>query len=94
MPIRRYLQNEAVFTPEAISAMNKALADTVEILGIGSDEIKRQTIAKFIIWLAQEEDSLDADALRDGAVTALGGIEYRDIPVSRQSSELSRDLLK
>lgn len=92
MPIRRYLQNEAVFTPDALAAMNKALADTAEILGIGGDEIKRQAIARFIVRVAQEDDSLDADALRDRAVTALGGIAYRN--VSRQSSELSRDLLK
>jgi hypothetical protein len=39
MPIRRYV-GEGVFTPKAISEMSKALADTAEILGVGSDEKK------------------------------------------------------
>jgi hypothetical protein len=59
--------------------MSKALEATVEILGIGRDEAKRRGVAKFIIRLAREDDSLDAKALRDRAVEALGGVAYRDI---------------
>ena len=33
MPIRRYVE-EGVFTPQALSAMSKALEATTEILGI------------------------------------------------------------
>jgi hypothetical protein len=76
MPIRRYVKNGAVFTPQALSAMGKALEATTETLGIGSDEAKRQVVARFIIRLAQEDESLDAAALRDRAVAALGGVAY------------------
>ena len=76
MPIRRYVQEGAVFTPQALSAMSQALTDTVEILGIGSEEAKRRDVARFIIRLMQEDGSLDAITLRDRAVAALGGIAY------------------
>jgi hypothetical protein len=59
--------------------MGKALQATTEILGIGSDEAKRQVVAKFLIRLAQEDGSLDATTLRDKAVVALGGVAYRDM---------------
>jgi hypothetical protein len=75
MPIRRYV-DEGVFSSEALSAMGKALEATTETLGIGNDETKRRAVAKFIIRLAQEDDSLDAAALRDRTVTALGGVAY------------------
>ena len=76
MPIKRYLKNGAVFTPQALLAMGEAFKATTEILGIDSDETKRQAIAKFIIRLAQDHGSLDAEALRDRAVAALGGVAY------------------
>jgi hypothetical protein len=79
MPIKRYVEEGVVFKPEALSAMNKALTDTVETLGFGSDAIKRQVVAKFIIRLAQEDGSLDAMTLRDRAVAALGGVAYLDL---------------
>jgi hypothetical protein len=79
MPTRRYLQKAVVFTPQALSAMGQALQATTEILGIGSDELRRQAIAKFLIRLAQEGGSLDATTLRDKAVVALGGVAYRDM---------------
>ena len=56
--------------------MSKALEATTEILGIESEEAKRQAVAKFIIRLAQHDASLDAEALRDRAVKALGGVAY------------------
>jgi hypothetical protein len=46
-------------------------------LGLRSDERKRQAVAKFIIRLAQEAGNLDAAALRDRAVAAVGGAAYR-----------------
>jgi hypothetical protein len=46
--------------------------EAAEALGIDSDEIKRQAVAKLIIWLAQEDNRLDAAALRDRAVAAFG----------------------
>ena len=86
MPIRRYV-DEGVFSSEALSAMGKALEATTETLGIGNDETKRRAIAKFIIRLAQEDDSLDAAALRDRTVTALGGVAYCALPGIPQPSD-------
>jgi hypothetical protein len=74
MPIRRYLEQGVVFTPEALSSMGKALEETTEILGISSIEANRRDVARFIIRLAQEDDTLDAAALRDRTVAALGGV--------------------
>ena len=76
MPIRRYMQKGTVFTPQALSAMSQALTDTVEILGIGSNEAKRRDLARFIIRLMQQDGSLDAITLRDRAIAALGGVAY------------------
>ena len=86
MPIRRYLEKGVVFTPQALSAMSKALEATTEILGVEGDEAKRQAIAKFIIRLAREDDSLDAAELRDKAVAALGGVAYLAIVQALQRS--------
>jgi hypothetical protein len=79
MPIRRYVE-EGVFTPQALSAMSTALEATMEILGLGGDEAKRGAVARFIIRLAREDDSLDAAELRDRAVAALGGVAYLAVP--------------
>jgi hypothetical protein len=86
MPIRRYVKNGVVFTPQALSSMGKALEETTQILGINSDEAKRRDVARFIIRLAQDDDRLDADALRDRAVAALGGVAYSALPGISQSS--------
>ena len=86
MPIRRYLEKGVVFTPQALSAMSKALEATTEILGIEGDEAKRQAVAKFIIRLAREDDILDAAELRDKAVAALGGVAYLAIVQALQRS--------
>jgi hypothetical protein len=75
MPIRRYVE-EGVFTPQALEAMSKALVATTAILGVEGDEAKRQVVARFIIRLAREDDSLDTGELRDKAVAALGGVAY------------------
>ena len=76
MPIRRYVEKGVVFTPQALSAMSKALKATTEILGIEGDEAKRQTVGRFIVRLAREDASLDAAELRGKALAALGGVAY------------------
>jgi hypothetical protein len=93
MPIRRYVEKGVVFTPQALSAMSKALEATTEILGVEGDEAKRQAVARFIVRLAREDASLDAAELRDKAVAALGGVAYLAIaqvprpPKPRPSAE-------
>jgi hypothetical protein len=77
--IMRYLKKGFVFTPKALFAMGQAMKATAETLEIGSNETERRSVAKFLIRLAQEDDSLDAIALRDRAVAALGGVAYCDI---------------
>ena len=86
MPIRRYVEKGVVFTPRALSAMSKALDATTEILGIEGDEAKRHAVARFIIRLAREDNSLDAAELRDKAVAALGGVAYLAIAQAPQPS--------
>ena len=72
MPITRYVEQGIAFTPQALAEMSKALEGATEALGIDSDEIKRQAVAKLIIRLAQEDNRLDAAALRARAVAAFG----------------------
>ena len=79
MPIKRYLERGVVFSPKTLSDMGQALVATAEVLGVGGDEKKRETVARFIIRLAQEDGSLDATALRDKALAALGGVSYTDM---------------
>ena len=85
MPIRRYVEKGVVFTPQALSAMSKALEATTEILGIGRDEAKRQVVARFIIRLAKEDPEVGSAALRDKALAALGGVTYRAPAESAQA---------
>jgi hypothetical protein len=81
------LRGEGVFTPQALSAMSKALEATTKILGIEGDEARRRAVARFIIRLARKDDSLDAVELRDEAVAALGGIAYLAVlPVPKASN--------
>jgi hypothetical protein len=70
-----------------LSAMSRALEHTAAILGIVSDEKRRQAVARFIIRVAKEDDSLNAAALRDRAVVALGGVAYSDLAAKSQTSE-------
>ena len=86
MPIGRYVEKGVVFTPQALSAMSKALEATTEILGIEGDEAKRQTVGRFIVRLVREDASLDAAELRDKAVAALGGVAYLAIVQALQRS--------
>jgi hypothetical protein len=86
MPIRRYVEDGRVFAPRELSEMSKALEAATDALGFGSDDAKRQAIAKFIIRLAQEERDLDAETLRDRTVIALGGVAYSAIPAMPKPS--------
>ena len=86
MPIKRYVEKGVVFDPQALAVMGKALEETSQILAIDGDEKKRQTVAKFIIRLAQEDSNLDATALRDRAVAALGGVAYSALCASQTSN--------
>jgi hypothetical protein len=88
MPIRRYVE-EGVFTPQALETMSEAMEATTEILGIDGDEAKRRAVARFIIRLAREDDSLDAAELRDKAAAALGGVAYLATPPVPQPSNPS-----
>jgi hypothetical protein len=90
MPIKRYVEKGVVFAPQALSAMSRALEETTQVLGIEGDENQRQIVARFIISIAQEDDNLDAAALRDRAVAALGGVAYTALcGASQQTSNLS-----
>ena len=52
MPIKPYLKHGAVFTPEALAVMGKAFDRAATALGIDHNELKRKTVAQFIIELA------------------------------------------
>jgi hypothetical protein len=69
--------------------MSRALVEMTEILGIEGEEKQRQAVARFIIRLAREDASLDVAALRDRAVTALGGVAY-SIPGNPRPSPISQ----
>ena len=73
MPIKPYLKHGAVFTPEALAVMGKAIDRAATALGIDHNESKRETVAQFIIELALSRKDLDATALCDQAIAALGG---------------------
>ena len=68
MPIRRYLSESAVFEPEAIAAMSKALDEACIALHVSSGDIHgRMTVATRIIDLASN-GVIDAKALRERVV--------------------------
>jgi hypothetical protein len=86
MPIRSYVEKGVVFTPQSLSSMGKALEETTKILGMEGEE-QRQAVARFVIRLAGEDDSLDAMALRDRAVEALC---VRPLPAPMRHSAVKR----
>ena len=67
MPIRRYLNDPAVFEPEAINAMSKALDEACEVLQINGQSKDREIIATRIIDLARN-GVVDTNALRDRVI--------------------------
>jgi hypothetical protein len=91
MPIKRYVEKGVVFAPQALSAMSRALEETTEILGIRRDEKQRETVARFIINIAQRDGDLDATAMRDTAVAALGGVEYSAVCGASQTSRAAAE---
>jgi hypothetical protein len=65
MPIRRYIEDSAVFEPEAVEAMSRALDEACLVLEIGPDEAAaREIIAVRIVELARA-GLMDAGALRN-----------------------------
>jgi len=67
MPIRHYLQDEAVFDPKAVEAMSKALEETCRTLQINGHLHDRETIATRIIDLARNGVK-DAKALTERVI--------------------------
>jgi hypothetical protein len=64
MPIRAYLEPGTVFPPEAVSAMSQAFDGAVSALKISTkDGVRRTTIAKTIVRLADEHPNLGASEL-------------------------------
>jgi hypothetical protein len=70
MPIRNYLEENAAFAPEAITAMSTALERACNELRIFGDKHGRQVLAVRIIDLARS-GIVDADELA-GRVIAEG----------------------
>lgn len=75
MAISRYANKSTVFEPQSLTAMSEALEVTTAALRIES-ETKRRVVAKFIIRLAKENPRLDASALSERAIAALGSQGY------------------
>jgi hypothetical protein len=67
MPIRRYLEDNAAFGPEAITAMSEALERACAALHINGQLRDREVIAARIIDLART-GILDAKVLSDRVV--------------------------
>ena len=72
MPIRRYVE-EGVFSADALSAMSKAFETAIWTLGIGTDETKREAVARLIVRSAQRDGHFDAASLHRMAVAEFGG---------------------
>jgi hypothetical protein len=67
MPIRRYLDDNVAFDPDAIEAMSKALEDACKALHINGQLYDREVIATRIIDLARN-GVIDATALSERVV--------------------------
>lgn len=68
MPIRRHLNEQSAFEPDAIAAMSKAFEESCAALKIfAGDERGREIVATRIIDLARN-GVIDAAALRDRVV--------------------------
>ena len=87
MPIRRYLGHGVVFSPEALSAMGKALEAAIWSLGPECDEMKREAVARFIIRLAREGGNLDATTLHRRTVAAFGSLSFAAICLAGADSK-------
>jgi hypothetical protein len=67
MPIRRYLEENAVFEPDAIKAMSEALERACAALHVNGHVHDREVIATRIIDLARNGVA-DAKALSDRVI--------------------------
>jgi hypothetical protein len=67
MPIRRYLEDNAIFEPDAIKAMSEALERACTALHVNGQLRDREAIAARIIDLARN-GVIDAKALSDRVV--------------------------
>lgn len=67
MPIRRYLEDNSVFDPDAIEAMSEAMERACTALHVNGQLRDREAIAARIIDLARN-GVLDAKALSDRVV--------------------------
>ena len=74
MPIRVYVEDSAIFGPEAIAAMSQALEETCKALHINGQAHDREVIATRIIELARS-GVVDAKALSERVIA-----EARAIP--------------
>jgi hypothetical protein len=67
MPIRHYLDDNAIFDPDAIKAMSEALERACAALHVNGQAQDREIIAERIIALARN-GIIDAKALSDRVV--------------------------
>jgi hypothetical protein len=76
MPISNFILTSGVtFTPETVATMGTAFEGAVDFLKIAqNDEVRREVVAKFIIRLAEKDSNLEAAALRNKALVALGDL--------------------
>jgi hypothetical protein len=67
MPIRRYLQDQSAFDPDAIKVMSGALEQACQALNVKGHLSERQIIAARIIDLARN-GTIDAKALSERVI--------------------------
>ncbi|THD45468.1 MAG: hypothetical protein E7774_08010 [Bradyrhizobium sp.] len=76
MPIREYLDDRSVFSPETVAIMNRAFRTATLRLGFDAGHADRERLATIIIHLARAEPSLSAATLAEQAISTLhvGGL--------------------
>ena len=75
MPIRQYLDEQAVFGPQALKAMSDALEQACTALSINGDARQREIIATRIIDLARS-GVIDAKALSERVIAEANPQDY------------------
>ena len=75
MPIRQYLDEQAVFGPQALKAMSDALEQACTALSINGDARQREIIATRIIDLARS-GIIDAKALSERVIAEANPQDY------------------
>jgi hypothetical protein len=76
VPIREYLDDRSVFSPETVAIMNRAFRTATLRLGFNAGHADRERLATIIIHLARTDPSLSAAALSEQAISTLyvGGL--------------------